>query len=54
MYTFFEHKKGKKYKVQKGQCTLEKLKTFSSYLQDDIYDLTVQKGGIESVHAQIY
>lgn len=52
LYAFFEHKKGKKYKVQRGQCTLEKLKIFSSYLQDDIYDLTVQKGGLAAAHAQ--
>lgn len=52
VYAFFEHKKGKKYRIQKGQCTLEKLKTFSSYLQDDIYDLTVQKCELATAHAQ--
>ena len=52
VYSFFEHKKGKKYRIQNGQCSLEKLKKFSSYLHDDIHDLTAQRAGLASVNAQ--
>ena len=52
VYAFFEHKKGKKYKVQNGQCSLEKLNRFSSHLHDDIYDLTTLKNDLIITNAQ--
>lgn len=49
LYEFFEHKKGRKYKVSKGTCTLERLKSFSSRLQDDIDEMTTDRDALISV-----
>lgn len=43
LYDFFGKKKGKKYKVSKGICTLARLKSFVSKLQDDIDEMTSNK-----------
>ncbi len=45
LYDFFGKKKGKKYKVLKGTCSLERLKSFSSRLQDDIDEITNDRCG---------
>ena len=42
VYEFFAHKKGKKYKVKNGRCILGQLRSFSSYLQEDIDAVTVE------------
>lgn len=52
VYEFFIHKKGKKYKIYNGQCTLGKLKIFSEYLQEDIEDLTLSKADLLSIRNQ--
>ncbi len=52
LYEFFEHKKGKKYKVSKGSCTLERLKSFSSRLQEDIDEMTTDRDALISVRDQ--
>ncbi len=43
VYDFFVRKKGKKYKIYDGQCTLGKLKIFSEYLNEDIEILNEKK-----------
>ena len=42
VYEFFTRKKGKKYKVKNGQCTLGQLRSFSSYLQEDFDAVTAE------------
>ena len=49
LYEFFGQKKGKKYRVLKGKCTLGRLKSFSSRLQDDIEEMTNDKDGLANI-----
>ncbi len=53
LYDFFGHKKGKKYKISKGICTLGRLKSFSSRLQDDIDEITSCKNCITDTYDQL-
>lgn len=46
---FFLKKKGKKYKVSKGKCSLGRLKLFATKLQDDITEMTTDKDGLISI-----
>jgi hypothetical protein len=53
VYAFFEHKKGKKYRIQKGQCTLGKLKIFSESIEEDIKKYQTDKPKFVYAHDQI-
>jgi hypothetical protein len=53
VYAFFEHKKGKKYRIQKGQCTLGKLKIFSESIEEDIKKYQTDKAKFVYAHDQI-
>jgi hypothetical protein len=53
IYSFFVHKKGKKYRIQKGQCTLGKLKIFSEYIEEDIKNYQTDKARFVYAHDQI-